>query len=148
LPTLAIRRLPALVWALPTTCVGLLLMGVALATRGRVRRVAGVLEVHGGLIGRALARIPLESGVAAITLGHVVLGTDAAALAATREHERVHVSQCERWGPFFLPAYLGSSLWALVRGAHPYRDNWFERRAYAGAGDGVAPTKTDQGQPT
>ena len=45
-----------------------------------------------------------------MTLGHVVLGRSAAALAETRAHERVHVTQCERWGPFFVPAYAASSL--------------------------------------
>ncbi|MGH7729619.1 MAG: hypothetical protein ACRENJ_00010, partial [Candidatus Eiseniibacteriota bacterium] len=59
------------------------------------------------------------------------LGTSAAALAATRAHERAHVAQCERWGPLFLPAYAIASLVALARGADAYRDNWFEREAYA-----------------
>jgi len=118
----------AVVWALPTTSLGLLLMAAALATRGRVRHVGGVLEVHGGLVAWSLARLPL-SRVAAITLGHVVLGIGGAALDATRAHERVHVAQCERWGPYFLPAYALSSLWALMRGGHPYHDNAFEREA-------------------
>ena len=39
--------------------------------------------------------------------------------------------QYERWGPFFLPAYLLSSLLQLLRGRHPYRENHFERQAYA-----------------
>ena len=65
-----------------------------------------------------------------MTLGHVVLGRSAAALAETRAHERVHVTQCERWGPFFLPAYAASSLAAWARGGHPYWDNAFERRAF------------------
>jgi hypothetical protein len=42
----------------------------------------------------------------AITLGHVVLATTESALKKTRSHERVHVRQYERWGPFFIPAYL------------------------------------------
>ena len=66
-----------------------------------------------------------------MTLGHVVLGTTPTALALTRAHERVHVSQCERWGPLFLPAYAMASLWALLRNADPYRDNRFEREAFA-----------------
>ena len=38
--------------------------------------------------------------------------------------------QYERWGPFFLPAYLLSSLVALLLGRDPYLDNRFEREAF------------------
>jgi hypothetical protein len=41
------------------------------------------------------------------------------------------VRQYEIWGPAFLPAYLASSLWQWVKGAHPYWDNRFEREAFA-----------------
>ena len=67
----------------------------------------------------------------AITLGHVILGRTAAALDIARDHEWVHVGQYERWGPFFLPAYAVASLWAWLRGRDPYRDNRFEREAFA-----------------
>jgi hypothetical protein len=121
-----------LIWALPTTLVGSLLLGLTVMTGGRASLVDGVLEAHGGWVRRALMRLPVgRGGVAAVTLGHVVLGTDAAALVLTRAHERVHVAQCERWGPFFLPAYAMASLWALLRGADAYRDNCFEREAFA-----------------
>ncbi len=69
-----------------------------------------------------------------MTLGHVVLGLNPSTLEATRAHERVHVRQCERWGPFFLPAYGLASLLAAVRGGDAYRDNRFEREAYDQAG--------------
>jgi hypothetical protein len=52
-------------------------------------------------------------------------------LAAARSHEHVHVSSTKAWGPFFLFAYAGSSLWQLLRGRRIYRDNFFERQAYA-----------------
>ena len=65
-----------------------------------------------------------------MTLGHVVLGRDREALEWSRAHERVHVRQCERWGPFFLPAYGVASLIAMSRGERAYRDNAFEREAY------------------
>jgi hypothetical protein len=79
-----------------------------------------------------LERFPVgRGGVAAVTLGHVVLGASVTALAETRAHERVHVAQCERWGPFFLPAYALASLWARLRGRDAYRDNPFEREAFA-----------------
>src|SRR6185369_1127452 len=93
-------------WALPTTAVGLSFLPAALATRGGVQLVDGVLEIHGGLVAWALrhaTRPFMPAGARAMTLGHVVLGLDRAALAATRAHERIHVRQCERWGPRFPP---------------------------------------------
>ena len=65
-----------------------------------------------------------------MTLGHVVWGRDQACLDDTRDHERVHVHQYERWGPLFIPAYLLSSLYMKLRGRHPYWDNPFEREAF------------------
>ena len=127
-----VLRILAVAWASPTTLVGALALGLAVVTGGRVALVKGVLEAHGGWIRPLLARFPVgPGGVAALTLGHVVLGASPAALTATRTHERVHVAQCERWGPLFLPAYAMASLWALLRGRHPYRDNPFEREAFA-----------------
>jgi hypothetical protein len=68
--------------------------------------------------------------VSAITLGHVVLGRDRDALHDTRTHERVHVEQYERWGPFFLPLYLLASAWAILCGGHVYFDNRLEQEAW------------------
>ena len=65
-----------------------------------------------------------------MTLGHVVLGLDRAAHRRTRRHERVHVRQCERWGPLFLPAYLLASAYLWLKGRSAYYDNPFEREAY------------------
>ncbi|MEW6252049.1 MAG: hypothetical protein AB1716_15525 [Planctomycetota bacterium] len=127
----AVWRTAVYVWTLPTTAVGLALVPLALVTRGRARLVAGVLEVHGGAASWFLRRCtPRAGGAQAMTLGHVVLGTSAAALDATRRHERVHVRQAECWGPLFIPAYLLASLWALLRGRDLYRGNWFERAAF------------------
>ncbi len=61
----------------------------------------------------------------------MVLGSSADLLKALRAHERVHVRQYERWGLMFVPAYLADSLWQALRGRHPYRDNRFERPAFA-----------------
>ena len=69
-----------------------------------------------------------------MTLGHTILGSTAAALDISREHEMVHVRQYERWGPLFGPAYLLSSLVLWLRGKDAYRDNRFEREAYDEAG--------------
>jgi hypothetical protein len=117
------------VWAAPSTAIGLVLSVLALR-KERVAVLDGVIEAHGPLLRCILTRLgPRPGGIAAMTLGHVVLGCDRQALQETRSHERVHVRQYERWGPFFLPAYAAASLWALARGRHAYFDNWFEREA-------------------
>jgi hypothetical protein len=69
-----------------------------------------------------------------VTFGHTVLARDRAAIERTREHERVHVRQYERWGLLFVPAYLfhWCRLWCL--GKNPYYDNPFEREAFDEAG--------------
>ena len=119
-------------WALPTTCVGFIVAGAALLTGGRASFLGRVLEVHGGSVAMMLARGPLAGArIAAVTLGHVVYAPSRDELERSRSHERVHVKQCERWGPLFLPAYAIASLWALARGRDPYRDNRFEREAIA-----------------
>ena len=126
------RPLLRYVWAGPTTVVGLV-VACALLRRGRAQLVDGVIEAHGPLLDLALRHLtPLAGGAAAITLGHVVIGRNARALAMTRAHERVHVRQYELWGPFFVPAYLAAGLYALARGGHPYYDNRFERDASIG----------------
>jgi len=118
------------IWAAPTTVLGLLLLPAGI-WRGHALAVDGVLEVHGPLLAWLLTHVTVvPGGASAITLGHVVLGCDHRALESTRAHERVHVRQCERWGPLFVPAYLFASLWAVLRGRHPYLQNWFEVEAY------------------
>jgi hypothetical protein len=129
------RRTIAYAWALPTTVLGLVLVGIAVATGASASLVDGVVEAHGGLLDPLLRRcVPLRGGASAMTLGHVVVGRDANALQRTRAHERAHVRQAERWGPFFLPAYLVASVLVAARGGHYYRDNRFERDAVDVAG--------------
>jgi len=76
-----------------------------------------------------------------MTLGHVVLGASRAELDRLREHERVHVRQYERWGVFFLPAYILSSVWQVAHGRRGYRDNFFERQAYGRGNPAGAPDR-------
>ncbi len=123
-------RLLAHSWAIPNTVIGLLAGCLLLLTGGSVRRVHGVLEFHGGLLGAGARRWPDRLPFHAITFGHVILGTRPAVLAAVRRHEHVHVRQYERWGPLFLPAYLLASLWQLLHGRRAWRDNPFEREAF------------------
>lgn len=118
------------VWAFPTTMLGLPFVPLALLTGGGVQVVQGVLEVYGGKVKWILRNgTLLKGGASAMTLGHVVLGLDRRVLGTTRSHERVHVQQCERWGPLFVPLYLLASLWALLRGRDPYLENTFELEA-------------------
>jgi hypothetical protein len=126
-----VRRALIYLWTLPTTFVGLLFLLPALVSGGRAQVVDGVLEIHGGIVRFFLRYCSLlKGGASAMTLGHVVLGQDVDRLEWSRDHERIHVRQCERWGPFFIPAYVLASLWMLLRGKSPYRDNPFEREAY------------------
>ena len=117
-------------WAFPSTLIGLFFLPLAWI-EGGVELVDGVLELHGRPIRFFLRHCTfLDGGASAMTLGHVVLGRDAELLRVTREHERVHVRQYERWGPLFIPAYLGASAFLRLRGRRAYEDNPFEREAF------------------
>ena len=125
-------RVFSYVWASPATLLGLVFIPFALVSRGKVRAVCGVIEIHGGLVSLFLQRgVFVSGGIEAITLGHVVLGQDKCSLDRNRKHERVHVTQYERWGPLMIPLYLLSSAAARLRGADPYLDNRFEEEAMA-----------------
>lgn len=121
-------------WALPNTLIGLLFVPAALLPRGRMQIIDGVLEAHSPVISVLLRHaVPIPGGAAAMTLGHVVLARDSRSLEATRPHERVHVRQCEIWGPAFIPAYLVAGLWGLLTGTGAYTGNYFERQANEGS---------------
>ena len=125
-------RIARYLWAFPVTLLGVLIALLARGSGGALQRVEGVLEVAGGWPARALRRgFPFSGAVAALTLGHVVVGVSSSALTATRIHERAHVRQFERWGVLLLVLYPLAGLIAWVRGGHPYRDNLFEREAQA-----------------
>jgi len=121
-------QLVLFIWASPATLLGLIVGAVGVATGGHARRVGRTLEFHGGLVTWLLARCPVKPF--ALTLGHAVLGRSGDALVMARNHELVHVRQYERWGPFFIPAYLLCSLVLFIRRRDPYRDNPFEIEAY------------------
>ena len=117
-------RILRLLWAGPWSIVGL-----SLAPFFDSRRIdRGVLLCEG-------ARWPRRLGwrYAAITFGHVILSVVPLDGALLR-HEREHVRQYERWGPFFIPAYLIASALARARGGHAHRDNAFERAATSSSG--------------
>lgn len=118
-------------WAAPYTLLGVALGTLALALGGSLRVQGGVMEFVGGALGRRLERLPSPLAFSAVTLGHVIIAADRSALTQLRQHEHVHVRQYETWGVLFVPAYLVSSLFQLARGRDPYRENHFERQAYA-----------------
>ncbi len=131
-PGVALRYL----WAAPCTLVGGVAAAPMLLCGARARAVRGVIEVSGGVL---MHRLPFD----AITLGHVVLARTPRTMRRLRRHERVHVQQCERWGPAFFAAYLLAGAWQWLRGRRAYWDNPFEieaRRRALKAG-GCAPAE-------
>ncbi len=127
------QRCGALVWASPWTLVGCVVGGVSLVAGGGVQIVDGVIEFYGGVLPWLLRRIPIAGGAAAMTLGHSVIAKTQSDLHRTRDHERIHVRQYERWGPLFVPAYAAASAIVWIQGGDAYRDNAFEREAYDGS---------------
>lgn len=124
-----LQRVARVLWAAPNTLIGLALGLLLLPLGARIRQVGGALEIA------ALRQPPRRPWpFAAITFGHVILGTHAQALERLRAHERVHVRQCERWGVLFLPAYLLAGAWQGLRGRNVYWDNPFEVEARRVAG--------------
>ena len=119
-------KLILVVWAGPNSLIGLTVGFVGLLTGGKVQCRRGCLEFYGGIVEKWLERLD----VAGMTLGHTILGQTANGLRIVRTHEHVHVRQYERWGPLFLPAYLGWSAWLWWQGKDYYRLNPFEVEAY------------------
>jgi Domain of unknown function (DUF4157) len=112
-------------WASFNSLVGL----VGAASAGaRPVRWRGVLLFEGGRTG--LAWVLRRRGFQAITLGHVIVTAEPVG-DRILAHELCHVTQHERWGPLFYPAYLLSS----VTG---YRRNPFEHQADRRATDALA----------
>ena len=119
------------IWVLPNTLLGLPFAFFARLSGGGMQFTDGVLEAYGGRLRFLLMRPFWYCGpISAITLGYVVLGCDRPTLDRTRRHERVHVRQYERWGPFFIPAYVLAGAWVRFQGKNAYFDNPFEVEAY------------------
>ncbi len=129
-------------WAAPGTAIGLLFGSLGLATGGRVQIRRNCLEFYGGFVTWMLSRLPPQ-GVHAMTLGHAIVGQSATGLDICRDHEQVHVRQYERWGPFFIPAYLTCSFVLWLRCRDWYRENPFEIEAYRIADPIIPPYAED-----
>jgi hypothetical protein len=110
------------VWALPNTLLGLV---AGLLTFQRPRIAHGLLlfdrEPRG--FTAFLRSIHRE----AMTLGFVVVSASPVE-GSLLAHERVHVDQACRWGPFFVPAYLA------LAAVYGYRRHPMERAAERAAG--------------
>lgn len=119
-------KLLLVVWTFPNTLIGLTVGTVGLLTGGKAQIEEGCIEFYGGVVEKWLERL----NVFGMTLGHTILGQTKNGLRIVRKHEQVHVRQYERWGPLFLPAYLGCSAWLWLKGKDYYRQNPFELEAY------------------
>lgn len=116
-------------WPSPYTLFGVMFLVAPWSGGRHYVRYRGTIGIVGPAIQKLLRWAPIDGGAAAITFGHTILAVSAEAFMETWEHEAVHVRQYERWGPFFVPAYLLCGWWELVHGRDPYWDNTFEREA-------------------
>jgi hypothetical protein len=139
-------RLRDLWRALPGDLMGLMVMrgcGIAAPTRqvqaGDVRAVL----VEDPRV-RRWFRIHLMP-VRAQTVGCYIFARERVSVEILA-HECEHIRQWERFGPFFLMVYLGSSAMAFLRGRRPYWDNRFEAAARSRADREMAALR-DAGQP-
>lgn len=124
-------RLVRYLWSAPTTLLGLAASFASLTTP----RLAGSILLS--VSDRGFASWFLtRRGYCALTLGHAVIVTPGAPFDVI-DHEMVHVRQAERWGPFFLPAYLAAMIVVRFRGGNPYWDNPFEAEAREVASAGL-----------
>ena len=130
-----IDTLLRLLWAAPCSLLGLVLALGVLSAGGHAHWARGALEVTYRArlagCGPRLRRMPFRG----VVFGHVILAVTAEEMREIGAHERVHVEQYGRWGPFFLPAYAASSLWQLLRGRDAYWHNHFEVDARRRSGE-------------
>lgn len=125
------QKFAKLLWASPCSALGLALAAFALVAGGKARWSAGALEVTYRDSRASCGKVALTLPFRGIVFGHVILAVTREELATIGAHERVHVEQYERWGPFFLFAYGASSLWQVLRRRSPYWHNHFEIQARA-----------------
>jgi hypothetical protein len=130
-----VPRLLKYLWASPCSAVGILVGAIPLLLGGQARINALVLEVTFRDCRQQCGRFARRMHFRGICFGHVILAVTREELQFIRAHERVHVEQYELWGILFFPAYLVSSLWQLLLGRKPYRDNWFEIQARRRSGE-------------
>ncbi len=125
-----ILRCLAYIWASPWTLAALALAAISSFGGTSIHRCGSVLGCYGGPIEWLLRKAPIPGGAAAMTFGHTILARNRKSFDRTLLHELVHVRQYERWGPFFVPAYLCFSIILAISGRDAYRDNPFEKEAF------------------
>jgi hypothetical protein len=125
------RRIAALLWVAPVTLLACIPLAIIWLSRGRIEKHGIAWEASNGVAPQLLWLMNPWGGIEAITLGHIILARDHATSARMRVHEHVHVRQYERWGAIFPFAYLAASAIAMIKGGDAYRDNAFEREAFA-----------------
>jgi hypothetical protein len=117
------------IWASPASLLGLAIAAFAKLAGTSTAVIGGVVEVTLTPRTHLLRLLSRRSRFSAITFGHIVIAASAEDQALLRSHERVHVTQYERWGPVFLLAYPAESVFQFLRGRRPYLDNRFEVQA-------------------
>jgi hypothetical protein len=111
------------VWTVPNTVLGLVLGALTFQ----------LPRAHGGALvfdrtPRGLTSLLRAMGRTAMTVGFVIVAAvpvEGTLLA----HERYHIRQYSRWGPFFIPVYL------ILAIPYGYRRHPMERAARRAAGD-------------
>lgn len=124
------ERVVVIAWAGPWSLLGLTIGVCGLLRGGEIRMFRGTVICYGPSLARWLRCVPIVGGASAMTLGHCIVARSLHDALVTHPHELVHVKQYERWGLFFVPAYLINSIYLGIVGRDPYRDNAFEREAY------------------
>ncbi len=119
-----------ILWASPWTLLGLLIAIICSPLSVKFIFYHGTVGCYGRGVALVLRRMPIAGGARAMTLGHTIWACDRLAFISTHPHELVHVRQYERWGPFFVPAYLICGVWLWWNSNEPYWDNPFEKEAY------------------
>lgn len=123
-PYLAKTNYLSQIWNGPNSLLGLL---GAIGGNWQHNRADGVAEVARGWFITLLRRFGWAD---AITLGDVILYSEAALIPLLHDHEMTHVHQGRVWGPFFLPVYVLESLYQWLRTGDGYHNNRFEVAAY------------------
>ncbi|MGV3654170.1 MAG: hypothetical protein ACO1N5_08120 [Noviherbaspirillum sp.] len=133
-----IGTLLGIVWALPLTLLGMLMVIPIMLRGGRMRLVhvrTPALLVSGPLADYLLDRHPFGA-MCAMAIGHIVIEEQDGLPYRILTHELAHVRQAALWGIFFPFAYLAASAWAVLRGRDAYWHNAFEIAARAAENSG------------
>lgn len=128
-----IGTLLGIIWALPLTLAGLLMVIPIMLGGGRMRLVHSgtpALLVSGPVADYLLDHHPFGA-MCAMAIGHIVIEERKGLSQRILTHELAHVRQAALWGILFPFAYVAASGWAVLRGQDAYWHNVFEVAARA-----------------